>query len=363
MSFTSVFPPSSTPGGWYGCFGPPTIVTPNVPIAWPVLGQVPCGNGTVESCCIIGDQCLSNGVCQILPVFTNDKGQQPLYYGAYCTDPTFSSPECAANCAVRYMAYCGSNNLWQCGDTDRTQPISCNLSATTNTASSTFFMIEPSKLAKGSVLPSTEPTTTESQYIPTQWGKPSAAATVLQNSSTSTTTAQTISLVTSSVAPAGTSTSSSSNSGSGDGLSGGTIAAAATVATILGVPLAAFGIFVAMYPDRARRGCGGFWRFIFCRQYAFESKGMEITENSSKTPRQFGLRRTKNFKRLKYSRNDILSRDLKRQYWVWDNIRALKEGRRFVGTSRTGVESRPPSLPVEHFKTAQPQIISNPHKD
>ena len=26
------------------------------------------------------------------------------------------------------MAYCGYNDLWQCGDTDRTNPISCNLS-------------------------------------------------------------------------------------------------------------------------------------------------------------------------------------------------------------------------------------------
>ena len=96
MSITSVYPPSTTPGGWFGCFGPPSIVATNVPVAWPVSGQLPCGNGTVESCCIIGDQCLSNGVCQILPVANS--GQDPLYYGAYCTDPTFSSPGCAANC-------------------------------------------------------------------------------------------------------------------------------------------------------------------------------------------------------------------------------------------------------------------------
>ncbi|KAE9382010.1 hypothetical protein N431DRAFT_321278 [Stipitochalara longipes BDJ] len=172
MSITSVFPPSTTPGGWFGCFGPPSIVATNVPVAWPVSGQLPCGNGTVESCCIIGDQCLSNGVCQILPVANN--GQDPLYYGAYCTDPTFSSPECAANCAVKYMAYCGYNDIWQCGNTDRKNPISCNTSDITTSDSSTFFMIEPTKLAKGSILPSTEPTTAQTQYIPTQWGKPEA---------------------------------------------------------------------------------------------------------------------------------------------------------------------------------------------
>jgi hypothetical protein len=33
-------------------------------------------------------------------------------------------------------------------------------------------MIEPTKLAKGSILPSIEPTTTQTQYIPTQWGIP-----------------------------------------------------------------------------------------------------------------------------------------------------------------------------------------------
>jgi hypothetical protein len=86
----------STPAGWFGCFGPPFNVDIGVPTAWPVSGQAPCGNGVVESCCIFGDQCLSNGVCQILPVANN--GQNVSYYGAYCTDPTFTSPECTSNC-------------------------------------------------------------------------------------------------------------------------------------------------------------------------------------------------------------------------------------------------------------------------
>lgn len=98
MTVSSVYPPTSTPGGWYGCFGPPNDVGSDKPVAWPVSGQVPCGDGPVESCCILGDRCLSNGVCQILPVA--DDGASPLYYGSYCTDPTFSSPECAQNCGL-----------------------------------------------------------------------------------------------------------------------------------------------------------------------------------------------------------------------------------------------------------------------
>lgn len=76
------------------------------------------------------------------------------------------------------MAYCGSNDIWQCGDTDRENPLSCNLADTTTSVSSTFFMIEPSKLAKGSILPSTEPSTTHAQYIPTQWGVPRAQSSI-----------------------------------------------------------------------------------------------------------------------------------------------------------------------------------------
>lgn len=96
MTVPSVYPPASTPGGWYGCFGSPTEVNPHVFVARPVSGRVPCGNETVESCCIVGDRCLSNGVCQVLPVA--DNGAKPLYYGSYCTDPTFTSPQCTANC-------------------------------------------------------------------------------------------------------------------------------------------------------------------------------------------------------------------------------------------------------------------------
>lgn len=36
-------PPNTTPRGWFGCFGPPSIVATNVPAAWPVSGQLPCG--------------------------------------------------------------------------------------------------------------------------------------------------------------------------------------------------------------------------------------------------------------------------------------------------------------------------------
>jgi len=260
MSITSVYPPSTTPGGWFGCFGPPSIVATNVPVAWPVSGQLPCGNGTVESCCIIGDQCLSNGVCQILPVANN--GQDPLYYGAYCTDPTFSSPECAANCgefscnllinkvankckAVKYMAYCGYNDSWQCGDTDRTNPISCNTSDATTSDSSTFFMIEPTKLAKGLILPSTEPSTTQTQFIPTQWGKPEAAisatSVTVSPSMTSSITSPSISSgSTKGPLPSSNSTSSSSSS-SGSGLSAG----ADTGIAIAGLVVAIVGVWIA----------------------------------------------------------------------------------------------------------------------
>jgi hypothetical protein len=71
----------------------------------------------VESCCIFGDQCLSNGVCQILP--TENNRQNVSYYGAV--------------------------------------PLS------------TFFMVEPSNFPKSLILSSTEPSTAQAQYIPTQW--------------------------------------------------------------------------------------------------------------------------------------------------------------------------------------------------
>lgn len=75
---------------------------------------------------------------------------------------------------MRYMAYCGSNNIWQCGDTDRTRPFACNLSDVDEYGSSTFWMLEPTKLALESNLPSTAPTTTDPRYVPTQWGVPRA---------------------------------------------------------------------------------------------------------------------------------------------------------------------------------------------
>jgi hypothetical protein len=115
------------------------------------------------------------------------------------------------------MAYCGYNDLWQCGDTDRTNPISCNTSDATTSDSSTFFMIEPTKLAKGPILASTEPTTTQSQYIPTQWGKPEAAISATFMTST-TTSPSTISVSTTTPLPSPSPTNSSSSS-SGNGLS------------------------------------------------------------------------------------------------------------------------------------------------
>ncbi|KAL2068135.1 hypothetical protein VTL71DRAFT_16233 [Oculimacula yallundae] len=220
MSVTSVYPPTSTPGGWYGCFGPPTIKAPDIAYAWQTLGTVPCGNGTVASCCLLGDLGLSNGVCQIMPV-AND-ARILSYYGAYCTDPTFSSPECTSNCAIKYMVYCGCDNIWQCADNDREHTLSeCHTSSITISYSSTFFMIEPSKLAITKSLASIAPTTIEAQYVPTQWGKPqrvviSVSPTIIESgqalktlptssvtssTSSSASTASPATLTTSSIAP------------------------------------------------------------------------------------------------------------------------------------------------------------------
>jgi hypothetical protein len=131
------------------------------------------------------------------------------------------------------MAYCGSNNMWQCGETDRTHPIGCNFSDTTGSDSSTFFMIEPTKLSKGPVLPSTEPQTTEAQYIPTQWGKPEAAI--------SATTSPSITSVSISTITSSSSSPSSPSSSSGGGLS----AAAYAGIAIAGLVVAVLTLWVA----------------------------------------------------------------------------------------------------------------------
>ena len=140
------------------------------------------------------------------------------------------------------MAYCGYNDLWQCGNTDRTNPISCNLSHTTTSDSSTFFMIEPTKLAKGSILQSTEPTTTQTQFIPTQWGKPEAATSatsaislIVSQSMTSTTTSSSITSVsTMTQLPSSSATSNPSSSSSG-GLPAGADAGIAIAGLIVAI--------------------------------------------------------------------------------------------------------------------------------
>lgn len=104
------------------------------------------------------------------------------------------------------MAYCGYNDVWQCGDADREHPLTCSLRDTTRSQSSTFFMIEPSKLNKGLILPSTEPSTTQAQYIPTQWGVP-----ISQSSSSSTLLRLSTSFFTSSTSAPSTSTNNPSS--------------------------------------------------------------------------------------------------------------------------------------------------------
>jgi hypothetical protein len=165
-------------------------------------------------------------------------------------DVTFQSTQpLTKRKAVKYMAYCGYNDLWQCGDTDRTGPISCNTSDATTSDSSTFFMIEPTKLAKGSILPSTEPTTTQRQYIPTQWGKPESATSTTSVIVSPSTTFTKISLSITSVSTAtpspSSSPTSSQSSSSGRGLSaadwagiGIAIALASLVVTSVGVWIA-----------------------------------------------------------------------------------------------------------------------------
>lgn len=214
MTVTSVFPPQSTPGGWYGCFGPPKYSHSAGPYAFPVSGQLPCSNDTIASCCLLTDQCMGNGVCRIIPDINNHSNISS-YYSSYCTDPTFSSPECAQNCrmylstsckarpqkglqywqyrlAELYMVACGSN-IWQCYNAaNRDSPFStCDFSST-QSPYSTFFMVDPTNLAYGPTLPAIEPSTTQTQYVPTQWGVPTAqTSTILTSSVTQPTTSST----------------------------------------------------------------------------------------------------------------------------------------------------------------------------
>jgi hypothetical protein len=146
------------------------------------------------------------------------------------------------------MTYCGHNNLWQCGNTDRTHPFSCNFSDTTKSDSTTFFMVDPTKLATLSVLPSTAPTTTGAKYIPTQWGTPQAGI-----SSTSTRLA---------ISPTSTQPAASG----GGGLSGDALKATiGVVVGILGLVLTALTIYVTIYKEKARQQCSQLWACITCR--------------------------------------------------------------------------------------------------
>ncbi|MCJ1247004.1 hypothetical protein MMC30_004215 [Trapelia coarctata] len=173
-SSTSLLPPTKTPEGWYGCFGPPIDSRAN-----PVPLQIPCGNDTVESCCGLGDQCLSNSLCR------NTNAGQTVYYGAYCTDPTYAGTECAHDCEHGLSVWCDFQ-LWQCSNAT-----ACDLAVATG-AISTFLAPPATDLANGTIIDKVEPSTIQPQFIPTLWDRTAAApTTTYASSSTESTTSPT----------------------------------------------------------------------------------------------------------------------------------------------------------------------------
>jgi hypothetical protein len=159
-----------------------------------------------------------------------------------------------------YMSYCGANNIWQCGWGKREQLLSCDFRKTTDTAYSTFFMIEPTKLAYGLVLP-TAATTTIQHFIPTQWGVPTAG------SVSSSTSQEAPSPVITSASGTGSMITAPSASESPDtGAEGTKLSFDGRVALIsglaLGIPTFLAAIIVGLWKEESRAAIGKACRFI-----------------------------------------------------------------------------------------------------
>lgn len=84
--------------------------------------------------------------------------------------------------------YCNQAQIWQCTNLTAT---ACNVVNLLN-GSTVFSLPAPTNLVSRSSIPSIEPTTTQSQFIPTVWGQPSSVATTTVSSAGSSQATSTI---------------------------------------------------------------------------------------------------------------------------------------------------------------------------
>ncbi|KAE8138618.1 hypothetical protein BDV38DRAFT_244136 [Aspergillus pseudotamarii] len=98
-------------------------------------------------CCVKGDYCMSNGICQ----YQNDG--VPGYYAADCTDPTLQDPACMTRCGGHEfsdLTYDEASGLWACCSYNSDGKKNCS-----NPTDERFPAPMPSDLATIQYLPST----------------------------------------------------------------------------------------------------------------------------------------------------------------------------------------------------------------